>query len=195
MTRFEYASIFIGIVVGLALANILASVHKLMEARRRVRWDWLAPAMAVNAVLLTYGTFWHLWVQSQISPLPSIYFIAYLPVAFAFFLLYLACAATLPDDVPERGIDLRAYYFENRMRIWGLFCATFVLNLSTWAIGFAWIGPVERLRLNGAIILMSTVGLAVGIVSLAVRAVWWHRIAVIALAILFLAVFGPMVLP
>lgn len=125
MTRAEYAAIFIGIVVGLALANILASVHKLMEAGHRVRWDWLSPAMAINAILLTLGTFWHQWVQMQRAPQGPHSFLSTLPTAIAFLLLYLACAATLPDEAPEAGANLRGYYFDNRRRIWGLFCATF----------------------------------------------------------------------
>ena len=195
MTYFEYAAIFIGIIVGLSLANILTSVHKLMEAGPRVRWDWLAPAMAANAIVLTLGFFWHQWLLMQTAPHVTRYFIAVLVRAIAFFLLYLACAATLPDDVPERGLDLQSYYVANRIRVWGLFCATFVLALSTWAVGFAENPSIERLQTNATFILMSVVGLPLSIVSLTVRALWWHRIAVIALAILFLAVFGPMVLP
>ena len=192
MTRIEYAAIFVGIIVGLGLANILASVHKLMEAKRRVRWDWLAPAMAVNATLFTLGTFWNMWVQYQTTPPSARYFIAWLTVAAALFLLYLACAATLPDEVPEHGVDLRVYYFENRTRIWGLFCATFVLYLATWAVGLAQTGFIGVLRLNAAVILMNVIGLALSIVSLRVRTVWWQAIAVITLAALFLAVYGPM---
>jgi len=194
VTYFEYMAVFIGIIVGLALANILTSVHKLMEAGRRVRWDWLAPAMAANAILLTLGFFWHQWLLSQSTALISRNFIYVLVRAVAFFLLYLACAATLPDEVPERGLDLRAYYVDNRVRIWGLFCATFVLALSSWVAGFAQSGFVARLQANAAFIVLSAVGLLLSILSLTVRAVWWHRIAVIVLAALFLAVFGPMVL-
>jgi hypothetical protein len=195
MTRFEYGAIFVGIIVGLALANILASVHKLMEAKGRVRWDWLAPAMAVNAILLTLGTFWHQWVQVQGLPHRAHYFIAWLPAAFALFLLYLACAATLPDDVPDGAKDLRTYYFDNRSRIWGLFCATFVLNLTTYAIAVAWTRSVAVLQPNAIIILMSAVGLSLALLSLSIGAVWWHRLAVVALAVLLLSVYGPMLLP
>lgn len=39
----EYAAIYFGIIVGLALTNILTSIHKLVEAGSRVRWHWLAP--------------------------------------------------------------------------------------------------------------------------------------------------------
>jgi hypothetical protein len=42
---------------------------------------------------------------------------------------------------------------------------------------------------------MSVVGLLLSITSLIVRAVWWHGIAVVALAVLLLSVYGPMLLP
>jgi len=195
VTYSEYAAIFIGILVGLALANVLASVHKLMEAGRRVRWDWLAPAMAVNAMLLTLGVFWHQWLLMQAAPHVARYFISILVRAIPYFLLYLACAATLPDEVPETGLNLRAYYVDNRVRIWGLFCVAFAFADITWAVGFAQTRSIGHLQSNAAIILMNAVGLLLSIVSLTARALWLHRIAVVALATLLLAVFGPMVLP
>jgi hypothetical protein len=195
VSYFEYMAIFIGIIVGLALANILSSVHKLMEAGQRVRWDWLAPAMAANATLLTLGFFWHQYLLAQTTPHVARPFVYVLLRAVAYFLLYLACAATLPDEVPERGVDLRAYYFANRVRVWGLFCATFVLSSSTWVAGFVQTRSIAQIQTNAAFIALGAVGLILSIVSLTVRALWWHRIAVIALATLFVAVFGPMVLP
>ena len=35
MTYFEYSAIYFGIIIGLALTNILFSIHKLIEARSR----------------------------------------------------------------------------------------------------------------------------------------------------------------
>lgn len=48
MTRFEYAAIFYGIVVALAVEIVLLRLHRLLAARHRVRWHWMALATAVN---------------------------------------------------------------------------------------------------------------------------------------------------
>jgi hypothetical protein len=112
----------------------------------------------------------------------------------AFCLLFLACAATLPDEVPEQGLDLREYYFANRRRIWRLFAATFALALVTWIVAFIRSGEdlsVLRENLFPAIA-VCTGGFLLSVVSLMTGAVWWHRIAVIASLFLFLGLYGPM---
>ena len=72
MTYFEYAAIYFGIIVGLALANILTSIHKLIEAGPRVRWGWMAPASAGYAATLTINEFWYLWLGQRHEPLRTI---------------------------------------------------------------------------------------------------------------------------
>jgi len=194
MSRNEYAAILIGIVVGVALSNILTSVHKLTEARSRVRWHWMAPVMALSAAILTLGAFWHQWIVVQTHPQPRHYFIASLPIYAAFFLMFLACAATLPDRVPDHGLDLREYYFANIRRVWGLFAATFGLDLVTVAVVFFRSGwDVAELRENlFPAVAVCVGGFSLSVLSLLTRAVWWHRIAVIASLLLFLGLYGPM---
>ena len=136
MSRNEYAAILIGIVVGVALSNILTSVHKLMAARRRVRWHWMAPTIALSAAILTLGAFWHQWVGAQAYAQPRHYFITALPTYASFFLMFLACAATLPDEVPGHGLDLREYYFANIWRVWGFLAAASALGLVALAVAF-----------------------------------------------------------
>jgi hypothetical protein len=63
-------------------------------------------------------------------------FYASLPLYAAFSLMFLACAATLPDRIPDQGIDLREYYFANTRRVWGLFAGAFAFGLVTVAAEF-----------------------------------------------------------
>jgi hypothetical protein len=42
MTRFEYVAIFYGIVVALAIETVLVNFHRLLSARKSVRWHWMA---------------------------------------------------------------------------------------------------------------------------------------------------------
>lgn len=192
MSRFEYAAIFYGFVVGLALQNILSSVHKLLEAGRRVRWHWMAPATALYTAILTLGSFWSWWLKRDENHGQRT-FLTFLLTAAALSLLFLACAATLPDDVPEAGIDLRHYYFENQRRFWSLFAATFALNALTWVIALAQSGFDPRfLRADLPVLAGNVVGVAIGLVSMYVRSPRWHAFAIVASLAFILLVFAPM---
>lgn len=192
MTRFEYAAIFYGFVVGLALQNILSSVHKLVEAGSRVRWHWMAPATALYAAILTLGSFWTWWLKQNENHGQRT-FLTFLATAAALSLLFLACAATLPDDVPEQGIDLRKYYFANQRRFWSLYALTFTLNALTWLFAYVQSGFTSAfLRAELPILFGNVAGIAIGVVSMYVRAPWWHTVAIVVSLGFVLLVFSPM---
>ncbi len=192
MTRFEYAAIFYGFVVGLALQNILSSVHKLLEAGGRVRWHWMAPATALYTTILTLGSFWSWWLKRDENHGQRT-FLTFLLTAAALSLLFLACAATLPDDVPEQGLDLRQYYFDNQRRFWSLFTATFALNALTWVIALVQSGyDAQFLRADLPILIGNVAGIAIGLTSIYVRKPWWHAVAIVASLAFVLLVFAPM---
>lgn len=148
MTRFEYAAIFYGIVVALAIETVLVSIHKLLLARRRVRWHWMALATAVNASLLTLGQFWILWGDRD-QWTGKFSFFEFLPFGISLLFMFLSASAALPDEIPEEGLDLKAFYFDNRRHYWGLVAAYFGFNILL---------NVEQLVRFGA------------------NAVWWHNL-------------------
>ena len=47
MNTFEYITVLASIVVGLAIADLATSAHRLLRAGGRVRWDWIAPTAAL----------------------------------------------------------------------------------------------------------------------------------------------------
>ena len=70
------------------------------------------------AATLTLNEFWFLWFGQQHEPHRTI--LTWYPLAIAFALLFLMCAAAaLPDDAAEGDVDLARYYIENRKRFWG----------------------------------------------------------------------------
>src|SRR5262249_34583435 len=142
MTRFEYFSIFSGIVVALAIENVAASFHRLFEARGRVRWHWMAPTNAVTSATATLGMFWLFWVTRN-TQIPNPTFLTFLPGAVAIILFYLMCAATLPDEVSAAGIDLKEFYFSTRRQFWGLVIAAILFNVgvTVWKIAWANFDP------------------------------------------------------
>lgn len=197
MTYFEYEAIYLGIIVGLALANILASLHKLIEAGPRVRWDWMAPASAAYAATHTINEFWYTWIHQHDAAIREtagkLTIFTWYPRAIAFALLYLMCAAALPDDAAEANVDLGRYYIDNRKRFWGFSVALHALNLANWIKAFALSGFALHFLQSGTVPMLANA--AEGALSLTLmftRAKWWHALVLAGLWAWSLSFFGPM---
>ncbi|MET0294591.1 MAG: hypothetical protein ABW042_06190, partial [Phenylobacterium sp.] len=117
MSASDYVSSFVAIVLGLAVADLAASLHRLLRARARVKWDHMPLLAALGAGLSCVSGWWGLYddFSGQVS------LVEFLPTLVVLVLLFLLASAALPDEVPAEGIDLRAYYMENRRYFWGLF--------------------------------------------------------------------------
>ena len=117
MTTPEHVETFVSIVVGLALADMAHSLHRLLRAGRRVRWDLLTPLAALLVTASVVNTWW----TTDLVFSKTVTFAAFLPNLGSLILLFLLASATLPDEVPESGLDLKTYYLANRTSFWGLF--------------------------------------------------------------------------
>lgn len=47
MTIGESLIVFMSIIIGLAVADLAFSLHRLLRRGRAIRWDWLMPALAL----------------------------------------------------------------------------------------------------------------------------------------------------
>jgi hypothetical protein len=108
---------FVSIVVGLALADMAHSLHRLLRAGRRVRWDFLTPMTA----LLVTASVVNVWWTADLVFGKALTLAAFLPNLASLAALFLLASATLPDEVPAGGLSLRNYYLDNRRYFWGLF--------------------------------------------------------------------------
>jgi ABC-type Mn2+/Zn2+ transport system permease subunit len=185
MSQVEYILGFVSILVGIAVADIAASLHRLLRARRRVRWHWYPFAAAFMLILLILELWWSLALieKSNIKMTIGVF----LPLVLGLGLLYLLASAVLPDEVPAEGIDLKADYFEHQRYFWILFAmllASFVLQ----RLGAAWVrrGPEAVLPLLREV---TPNFVLLGIVlSLAfVRRSWWHALWLAVLPVVYLA--------
>ena len=119
MTAGEYVAAFASIIVALAVTDLAHSMYKLLRARKRVRWDWLPLAVALLILLATLQFWWaffDVWRSSTQFALGG-----FLPAFCSLLLLFFCASAALPDECPTDGIDLNAYYLENRTYFWTLF--------------------------------------------------------------------------
>ena len=137
---FEFALGLYSVLIGLAIADIAGSVHRLARRKDAVRWDPLALLAAGYALLLSIGMWFDLWGVRNV--LATRHFFFYLCMIALLFVLFLIAAASLPDD-PERENDLRRFYLTNRRYFW-LMVALFQLCYLWFGIFFA-VGLLERL--------------------------------------------------
>lgn len=133
MDRFEYAIGLMSIIVGLGLADLAMSGHRLVKARRRVRWDPLAIAVAVFIAYKMIEMWYQIWGLREITAVTGLFF--FLSLLAEMFLLFFAAAACLPDqdEVPAgTPFDLRAYYADNRRYIWAMVTLFYVSYALHW---------------------------------------------------------------
>jgi hypothetical protein len=178
MNAAEYVSVLVSIVIGLALADVLFSLHRLLRAGRRVKWDWAAPLSALLVVMVLMMMWWSFYQPAgQAAPLTIAQF---LPSFVLLVLLFLLAGAVLPDEVPAEGLSLKTYYDANGPYFWGLFAATLAWVIGTSAVAQVQAGraPPDILRDN----LVEFVILGVFVSLVFVRRRWWHAIAFVILA-------------
>jgi len=184
VTPFEYILPLIAVLVGLAIADLAVSLHRLLRSRQHVRWDWLPFAGALLALLALLEVWWTFYASRDSAYYTSVG--GFLPLLAQLLILFLLNAAALPDEVPPEGVDLRTFYEQNGSYYWTLFAS--------------YVGFVVLMRITGSVAgdgpgFLPTIGRLVpnllmfaGMVTLArVRHRVLHAIAMIALLALLLA--------
>ena len=118
MTPFDYAVGLITILVGLALADVCVSLHKLLRQGPAVRWDGRVILLVAFVITVITGMWFSVWGIRAVSAV--LWFPFYLTLFLEFMVLFLVCAACLPDNAAEHR-DLGAFYEQNRRYVWSLF--------------------------------------------------------------------------
>lgn len=172
MTLAEHVSVFVGIIVGLAVADLGVSLHRLLVPRGPVKWDWLSPGLALlmmlNLVAIWWGTFTWYAQTAHFSMR------AFLPDVAMLMLNFLAAAAALPGDVPAEGLDLRAHYWRVARYFWTIMAIIHLLVL-------VFAGPrslpegagmLDFVRSQAATLIL----LAASLLAVFVRRAWLHTL-------------------
>ena len=131
---------FVGIIIGLGVADLLTSLHKLLRAGKRVKWHWATPTLAALMLLVTLAVWWRSF--GMFSEVRSESIANFLPTFLVLVFSFLMMAAALPDDVPESGIDLKQFYSSTRVHMWSLMSATLggytlLYVFKQWSLGVA----------------------------------------------------------
>lgn len=127
MSQFQIVFTLITIVYGLVITDLFSSLHKLIRARKKVKWHWLPVATAWYVLHIILKNWWNLTSTAGSSHWNNI--ITFLLYAHLMILLFLLVSACLPDSVPEAGVDLKTYYLQNHKYIWGLMCGIIIMGI------------------------------------------------------------------
>lgn len=126
MTAFEFFFSFYGLLLGLSVAALVSGFANVLHERRRIRFGWLTPLLAVF-VAVDIATFWNqAWVIFRGAPFNSALLILGLVVAATF---YVAASITFPRVVAEGvddRIDLDEHFWAHRRLI---FACIMIANL------------------------------------------------------------------
>ncbi len=128
MSREDIVITLFTIVYGLMLTDLFFSFHKLIRARKKIKWHWLPLLAAWYLFLIILKNWWDLIaVQDSAGSMNIFFFIAY---GHLLFLLFLLVSTALPDAVEKTGINLKNYYFNNHRYFWGLMTSVVFLSVS-----------------------------------------------------------------
>ena len=123
MEAFDFAFTLFGLVLGLAMAEVLGGFVRVLKARGTaptgsaevvtVRIGWLTPAIAVLLVLDLLSGWMLAWMARTVMPLT---FAALLGGTAASALYYIAASLVWPDD-PRSWPDLDAWFDRHKAQI------------------------------------------------------------------------------
>jgi hypothetical protein len=134
MSNFEFVFSLFGLLLGLALAEVLGGFGRALEARRKVRIGWLTPLLGL-IVALDLTSFWTIaWTVRDTIP-PS-----YISLLFGFVvtaIYYLVARIAFPQD-PGEWPDYDRYYFAHkRLVLGGVLLCNLLALAGQWALGIA----------------------------------------------------------
>ncbi|NND15596.1 MAG: hypothetical protein HKN89_04675 [Eudoraea sp.] len=114
----ELLLLFFSIIAGLGLADLISSLHRLLRARKYVKWHWI-PVVYAYAAFQAMINIWYSISIDLASPLVATslgFFIWLIPI----ILLLLTMLAVLPDHQPNSPFDLFSWYIEHRRYLFTL---------------------------------------------------------------------------
>jgi hypothetical protein len=132
MTSFELVFSLFGLLLGLALAEVLGGFGTAIQKRKKIHIGWLTPLLGA-LVALDVTSFWMIaWDVRELVPA---HYVTLMGGLVIIGLYYLIARITFPHDFVDWP-DLDAYYFEHRKWVLGGAMACNLLALAAlFALG------------------------------------------------------------
>jgi len=126
MSQFEYLSVLVSIIIGLALTQLLSGAARLIQLRRRIAMHLPTLCWMAILFLIDIQAWWVAFERRDSDAWSFFAFLLYLLIPITLFLLsYLV----LPDLGDEDAADLTANFGDNRGWFFALLAALPVISL------------------------------------------------------------------
>lgn len=168
MDAFNYLSVLVSIIIGLAVTQVLQGFRALMLGRTRVRSYWPALVWAVLVLAICVQVWWAMFDLNQ-RPAARWTFLDFSLVLLQTVLLYLMAGLVLPDIDAERGPDLRGHYYAHHRWFFLLLVLLLVNSIfQTRVLAGTWPRPADA-GFQLAFAVMAAIGAWT-------RREWYHRL-------------------
>ena len=122
MTIAEYVVVFASIILGLALAKLLAGLGRMLRSEGGLQPYWVHSLLILTLFLLIY----HFWLRTwELNDLESWSRLGLAAQVADLTVTYLVAVLLFPREGDTT--DLRAYYYRNASRVYGLLILSHVL--------------------------------------------------------------------
>lgn len=180
MTLFDFTFGLSAVILGLALAHMASSLHRLALAGRRVKWA-PEPLLLATLVFLVIVSVWLFQWPDRLrtSTTMGLVLLGVLKLLFP----YLAAAFVLPEQVADEGeIDLYAHYDKTRPFTYGaMICGLLLFWLAGWIGWMVQIGGPQGRPLPWLDALLDAPWIVIGLYGalILIRNRWVHRVALV----------------
>jgi hypothetical protein len=133
MDAFEYLSVLLSIILGLAITQILQGYRGLMLSRSTVTL-YLPPLIWSGLMIVIATQSW--WASFGLADHQGWTFATFSLILLQTVLLYMMAALVLPDVPAGQPVDLRAHFYREVRPFFGIFLAMVVTSLvKDWMLG------------------------------------------------------------
>lgn len=124
---FDYLTVLVSIVLGLAITNVLTRLATAITSRHRVDFYWPPVAWAIWVFFICVQHWWAQWgTRHALRPNFGDFWLQILvPVV-----LFLLSALVLPEREEDGRLDLGRWYFHNRRWFFALLCSLPLLAIA-----------------------------------------------------------------
>ena len=176
MESFNYLSVLISIILGLAIAQVLQGVRGLVLTRSKVKLYTPTIVWTGMALLIAIQVWWASFSMRQEA---SWNFLGLLTIVLQAISVYMIAALILPDARADDAVDLREHYFAHRHWFFGALLAAIVFSLLKELVIY---GRLPRLLDMGFQLSFGVIA----ITAMLLRQEWFHKLLAPLSGLLFL---------
>lgn len=153
MHPFDFVSVFYSVVLGVAVAQLMTGVARLVEQRHRVQSYWVHSVWILTLLLTDADNWWSLWDLREAKSWHIGGFLLLIGITAAIFIMTVLLFPR--DPPPDESIDLRGHYYANSavfLRTTAAACALSVVANWIYYPVDTWLDP--WLSIPGTIVLL-----------------------------------------